>query len=178
MASQRVASRYAKSILELAKERGVVEEVRKDMILFTSVCEENHDFALMLKNPIVTHGKKRSILHAIFAGKVSDLTIGMFDLIVRKHRENDLELLAKSFEVQYMVSEGIESAHVSTTFSLDDNLRKSFTEAVKTISEKEVDLKESIDADLIGGFLLKIGDKQIDASLKSKLRDLRQELTK
>ncbi len=173
MSEIRVASRYAKSLADLAMEKGLMEKVYADMALFSKVVKENPSFASLLKNPIVTHLKKQVIIKKVFAGKVSDLSLSFFDLITKKNRENMLAGIAEAFQQQYYTFKGIQKATVTTTFALNDDLRKSFKNKVKEITgATEAELEERIDKSIIGGFILKIGDRQIDDSLQSKLKDL------
>lgn len=178
MSEYRIASRYAKSLLELAVEKGKLEEVNKDMAVLSNLAEENRDFELMLKSPIVTHGKKLEILRKVFEGKVDELSLSIFTLLTKKHREGYLPLIAQEFHHLYNEHKGIEEATVTTTFALDDKTRKAFVDVVKGISKKEVELKEVVDENLIGGFVLKIGDRQIDDSVSSRLKALRVDFTK
>lgn len=178
MSEYRIASRYAKSLLDLAVEKGQLEEVNKDMIMFSELVEENRDLLLMLKSPIITHDKKLTILNKLFEGKVNDLTLAIFQILTKKHREEYLPQIAMEFHHQYNHNQGIEEATVTTTFSLNDKLRVEFEKAVAQISNKRVELTEVVDESLIGGFILKIGDRQIDDSVNSKLKALRVEFTK
>jgi F-type H+-transporting ATPase subunit delta len=174
MADIRVASRYVKSLLGLAVEQGVVEEVNKDMKLFASVCEANRAFANMLRSPIIKHDKKRDVLHAIFNGKVQVLTLSIMDILTRKNREPLLPSIATEFAVAYTEYKGIEKATVTTTFPIDAKLKADVEAIVKKLStRKQVELVEKVDKDLIGGFILNVGDRQIDASVKSKLKSLK-----
>ncbi len=178
MSDLRAASRYAKSLIELADEQGALEEVNDDMRLFNEVCEENYEFRLMLKNPVIKHDKKRQILNEVFKGKVHKLTLAIFDIITRKNREPILPSIAKEFILQYNVKKGIEVATVTTAVPLSDDLREEIREIVlKVGGRKSVELKEIIDPELIGGFILKVGDKQIDDSLQSKLKMLRHKFS-
>lgn len=172
MSEFRVASRYAKSLLELAEEQGRLEEVHSDMKMFSSICEKNRDFVLVLKNPIINHSKKLSILNSIFQGKVNSLTLAIFKIIAKKNREMILPAIAESFHHQYNIRKGVQEATVTTTFALDEKLKNSFKEVVRKTAKKEVELQQQIDEDLIGGFILKIGDQQIDESLKGKIKEL------
>ncbi|WP_226389992.1 ATP synthase F1 subunit delta [Penaeicola halotolerans] len=175
MTSTQVASRYAKSLLGLALERGVLEEVNRDMQFFSSTCKLNPDFVLMLKNPIINHSKKLSILKAIFADKVDQLTFSFFEIITRKNRESDLPAIATEFHHQYNVQSNVQEATITTTFVLTQELREKFRSIVKEISGKEVELLEKVNPDLIGGYILKVGDRQIDESISSHLKALRVE---
>ena len=178
MADTRAASRYVKSLLTLAVERNVLEEVHEDMLLFAKVCEENRPFALMLRNPIVKHEKKREILEKIFKGKVNELTMAILDILTRKNREPLLPAIAQEFHTAYNIYKGIGKASITTAVPLDATLRAEFETMVKHISKKDkVELTATVDKDMIGGFILNVGDQQIDASVKNKLKALKVKLS-
>ena len=172
MSEYRIASRYAKSLLELAKEQDQLEEVHNDMMLFKKICEENRDFTLMLKNPIITHDKKLSILESLFKDSFNKLSLAIFTIITRKNREPILPSISKEFHVQYNISKGIEQATLTTAIQVDEDLLMEFKKLITTISEKEVELAEIVDNEIIGGFQIKIGDRQIDNTLKTRLNEL------
>lgn len=178
MSEYRIASRYAKSLLELAVEKGKLEEVHNDMVMLSALAKENREFVLMLNSPIVSHGKKLEILKEVFEGKVNEMSISIFTILTKKHREGYLPLIAEEFHHRYNVYKGIAEATVTTTFPLDAKTRQEFEAVVKSISNKEVELTEVVDESLIGGFILKIGDRQIDDSLSSRLMALRVDLAK
>jgi F-type H+-transporting ATPase subunit delta len=174
MADSRVASRYVKSLLGLAVEKDALEKVHKDMILFSKVCEENRAFTLMLRNPIIKHDKKREILEKIFKGKVHNLTLAIFDIITRKNREPLLPEIAKEFHVAYNDYHQIGGASVITAIPLDKKLRDEVEAIVKKLSDKkQVEIIEKVDPEMIGGFVLNVGDRQVDASIKNKLKALK-----
>ena len=176
--SARSASRYAKSLLELARDKGKLDEVHQDMLLFNKVCDENFAFVLMLRNPIINHPKKRAVLHGLFKSKTDPLTMAILDITTRKNREKLLPVIAKEFHYQYNIERGIQEASITTTFELDDSLRKKFNEIIIEISKaKTLSLEEKIDENIIGGFLLKVGDKQVDESISNKLKQLRLKLS-
>ena len=178
MSSLRVVSRYVKSLLDLAVERGTLEQVHNDMQLFFKVCNENRAFRLMLRNPIIRHDKKRDVLEAIFKGKVNALTMAIFDIITRKNREPLLPEIAGEFHNAYNIYKGIGKASITTAIPLDAAQRKEFEQIIrKLITKKDVELEEKVDKEMIGGFVLNVGDKQIDASVKSKLKALRTTLS-
>lgn len=173
MSESRAASRYSKSLLELAEEQGVLEAVLQDMKGFHTLCEESHDFKLMLKNPIIRHGKKNAILKEVFTKTANKLTLAFFDIITRKNREALLPAIAKEFLNQYNIYKNIEVAQVTTAVALSGDLRKKIKDVVSKISSKEkVELVEKVDESLIGGYILKVGDRQIDDSVRNKLKVL------
>lgn len=174
MAYSRAASRYVKSLLDLAIERNVLDEVHNDMLLFNKVVEENHAFELLLKNPIIKHDKKRDILEALFKSKVNGLTMAFFDIITRKNREPLLPGIAREFHNAYNAHKGIGKATITTAVPLDAAMRAEFESIVKKISTtKQVELIEKVDPSMIGGFVLHTGDRQIDASMKNKLNAMK-----
>ncbi|HSI90771.1 MAG TPA: ATP synthase F1 subunit delta [Adhaeribacter sp.] len=173
MSDTRVASRYAKSLLDLALEKGTLEQVREDMELLDKTVQQNRDYRLMLKNPIIKHDKKLAILKAIFDGKVSPMTSLFLEIITRKNREAVLESMPQEFERQYNLINNIQTATVTTATPLDAALRDQFRELVARKTGKTIQLEEKTDPSLIGGFVLTIGDTQIDDSIKSSLQRLR-----
>lgn len=178
MSDLRAASRYVKSLLGLAVEQGALEAVHADMQLFAKVCAENRQFELLLHNPVVRHDKKRDILERVFKGKVHPLTMAIFDIITRKNREPLLPAIAREFHNAYKVYKGVGTAVVTTAVPLDAALRAEIERIAQNLSEKkQVEIKEVVDSDMIGGFVLVVGDKQIDASIKNKLKALKVEFS-
>ncbi len=174
MAESRVAPRYVKSLLGLAVEQNILDKVFQDMLLFTKVCEENKAFGIMLRSPVIRHDKKRQVLAKIFTGKVEPLTLAFFDIITYKNREPLLPSIAREFHRAYNENKGISKATFTTAYPIDAEIRSQVETMVKQISDKkEIELVETIDANMIGGFVLTVGDRQIDASIKSKLKKLK-----
>ena len=174
MSDYRIAYRYAKSLIELAEERGELDDVNSDMVLINQVCSQNRDLVLMLKNPVISGNKKLTVLKEIFRDKVQQLTLSLFEIIVRKNRERFLPELSKAFHEMYNEKKGVVMAKIITGFKLDDKLRNQFLDKIRKITgSKKVELEEELNKDLIGGFILKVGDKQIDDSINTKLRSLR-----
>ncbi len=173
MAGSRVVVRYVKSLLGLAVEQNSLASVHNDMLLFSKVCEQNRAFTVMLRSPVIRHDKKRQILTKLFKGKVEPLTLAFFDIITKKNREPLLVDIAKEFHSAYNEHKGISKATLITAFPVDAELRKEFEKMVMDISnKKQIELIEKVDANMIGGFLLTIGDRQVDASISNKLKVL------
>jgi F-type H+-transporting ATPase subunit delta len=178
MSEFRVASRYAKSLLDLAVEKDILEAVHADMNKLLEIERISPDFISLIQSPIVGSDKKLSVITALFGTKVSELTSSFFKLVSQKGRESFLPGIAREFHKQYNSHQGIQLAEVTTTFPIDDALRSEFKRVVREISGKEkVELKENINDKLIGGFVLKIDDKQLDESISSQLRKLKLDFT-
>lgn len=176
MGSHRASIRYAKSLIELSQEQNSLEKVKEDMILFSNVIESNRDFANILKNPVIQTDKKRKVLKAIFDKRVQPLTLKAFELILTKNRENMLAFIATDFINEYNILKGIAVAHITTPFTLDNDQRKQVNELVTEITGKKPELIEEVNETIIGGFVLKIGDRQIDESVKTKLTKIQRAL--
>jgi len=173
MHQSRIASPYAKSLLLFAGERGVLEQVKNDMNLFIKVCSENHILLHVFKNPIISQDKKEKILTSLFKGRFNDMTLSLFKIINRKNRDAYLLDIALEFEHQYKALKGIQEAEVTSAYTLTTEQKQAFVGMVENISGKKAELKEKIDESIIGGFILRIEDRQVDESIKSKLEKLK-----
>ena len=169
----RVASRYVKSLLGLAVERGVLEEVHQDMMLFSKTCKENRAFVAMLRSPVIRHENKKEILRKLFSGKVNKMTMAIFEIITRKNREPILPAIANEFHNAYNEHKGIGKADVITSVAMEKDLMEIIEGIARKLSGKaKMEMHVKVDPELIGGFVLNVGDRQIDASLKSQMKTL------
>lgn len=176
MSEIKVASRYAKSLIDLAVENNGLEASYNDMVLFEKVVDETPELEAILKNPIVPLDKKTGILKGIFADKVGKLTLTFFTIVVNKGRSAILFATAKQFIQQYNIIKGIVTADVTTATTLSAAAKDQIIAIVKKeLGANEVIVKEKINEKLIGGFILKVGDKQFDASIASGLSKLKKE---
>ena len=177
MADQRVAARYAKSLLDLGKEMGTLSAVKDDMDLLSKTMAESRELRLLLRNPIVKHDKKLAILKAIFEGKVSDMTLRFFTILTEKNRESAIEGIGPEFLAQYNVMQGVQSAEVTSATPLTAIARLEIRKLVtQQTGLADVQLTEKVDPELIGGFILRVGDNQIDDSVRTSLRRMRTSL--
>lgn len=176
MSENKAASRYAKSIIDLSKENNALEVVKGDMVLISGVIQSNPELEAILKNPIVPVDKKAGILADLFKSKVHVITSSFMNLMVNKGRSAILFSAAKQVVTQYNEFKGIVTAEVTSAIALTPENRTEITAIVKKeIGANEVVIKEKVNADLIGGFILKVGDKQFDASIASGLNKLKKE---
>ncbi|MDQ8004592.1 MAG: ATP synthase F1 subunit delta [Pedobacter sp.] len=174
--SSKAGARYAKSLLDLSKEQNAVEEVKNDMVFFEKIVDDNSELEAILKNPIVPLDKKQGILQGIFGGKVHAITASFFKLVVSKGRSSILYDTSEQFIAQYNAIKGIVTAEVTSAGELTEANRAEVVALVKKeLAASEVVLKEKVDPALIGGFILKVGDKQFDASIASGLTKLKKE---
>lgn len=175
MSETQVATRYAKSIIDLAVEQSALELVKKDFELFTGTCRANPALQAILKNPIISLDKKANILDGLFADKLQKMVLSFFHIVIRKGRSEILYATAKEFITQYNIIKNVVKATVTSASQLSQQNIAQVEEVVKQATKGQVILSTKIDPDLIGGFILKVGDKQFDTSLSSKLNKLRKE---
>ncbi|AYQ31278.1 MULTISPECIES: ATP synthase F1 subunit delta [Runella] len=176
MSESTVALRYAKSLIDLAEEKNVVETVYKDMVLFKTVSDDNRGLMLALKSPVVRHDKKLAILKGVFQDKVDPVSFGIFNIITHKNREGIMHSIADAFIKLYDERKGIVKAYITSSTALTDALRKQFITIVAEATGKTVELEEKVDDKLIGGYILRVGDRQVDASIRKQLNDLKLKL--
>jgi len=172
----RIAYRYAKSLFEQSKEEKSLDAVKEDMELVASTIAESRDLQNLLKSPIISLDKKGTVLAKIFADKVNKSTSGLLTLLVNKGREAELLGVANGFLKLYNQENNIVKAKLTTAISLDENLKKQFLKVANDATGKKVDLTEEVDEDLIGGYVLRFEDSQIDASVKTRLNKIKQQL--
>lgn len=174
----KAASRYAKSLLSLAIERNETEHAFRDMKLIDDTCDVNRDLQLFLKSPIVKADKKQEVMTAVFGSKLSPLTDGFMKLIIRHRREDLFHEIADSFVKQYRQFKNIGVAEIITATPLSADLKSKIITQLKKQEGREMEIIEKIDPSLIGGLVIRIGDKQFDGSISRKLSDLKRDFSK
>jgi F-type H+-transporting ATPase subunit delta len=172
MKGTRAALRYAKATLNLAKEKGFAKEVNDDMILIQSTIEENHDLEVMLKSPIIKSGPKLAVLTQVFEKKVNGITMGLLNLLIENKRLSLLNLVAKEYVVIYDFLKGVEVAQITSAVPLTKELEAEILKKIKESVGKEISMNNVIDPSIIGGFIIRIGDKLYDSSVSSRLKNL------
>jgi len=177
MNSTKTASRYAKALLELAIEKDKLEVVASNMRGIVAAHEETHQFHLFLTSPLIQSSKKIEVLNQIF-DYFDELSISFVDLIAKNKREGMLIEIAIAFEEQYKSHLGIIPVTLVASKKLDQETVNKILYKVKPAVKGTILLNEKIDADLLGGFIIKIGNTQIDASVSNQLNNLKQRLTR
>jgi F-type H+-transporting ATPase subunit delta len=174
MKSTTVGIRYAKALLDLAIEQNVLAKVSEDIKLIDQTIKNSHEFELCIHSPIIKADKKQSIFTELFSGKIHDLTLQFLLLLAGKRRENYLDVIADQFHILYNNHRGVQTAIVTTAVGLDDELRNKVYNVVKESVKSEVELIERIDKNLIGGFVIRLGDTQLDSSVVRTLNNYKR----
>jgi len=179
MPNPRLASRYAKSLLDLAIERNSLEETLKDMQLLDAICKQSRDFTNMMRSPIIKADKKTAITDAVLKGRISLLTESFIKLLIAKGREQALDEIAVAFIMQYRTYKRIKIAKLTTAAAVDNSVIDILRAKIQTAHpEGSIDFQTAVDPKLIGGFVLELGDQLLDASVLRELNEIKKQFTK
>lgn len=177
MKGSKIAGRYATALLELSIEQNKVEPVLADMKYLLEVNNETRDFQLLLDSPIVKGDKKIAIFGELF-GQFEEISTSFVNLITKNGRESYLPSIAEAFDAQVKEHKGIVPITIISATTLENSTREIILEKVEKSIKGQLEVTELIDESLIGGFIVRMGDKQIDASVASQFNDLKQRLTR
>ena len=176
MPNPRLAARYAKSVLDLAIEKGQLDAVYNDMLFLQAAFRSSKELVVLLKSPIIKADKKDKIMDAITAGKISVITATFNKLLLRKNRELYLPEIVTAFIDQYKVNKGIHTVKLTTAMPVSEELKQSILEKVRTGKHlQQVELNTVVDETLIGGFILEIGDQLVDDSIAFELNNIKKQ---
>lgn len=175
MNGSRAAIRYAKAILSFALEQQKEVEVNNDMLLVANTIKDNKELQLLLSSPVLKTELKKSALKEIFASKTSALTISLINLLIDNKRLPILVEVAKKYNVIFDSLKGLEVAKVTTAIPLTEELNQQVLRKVIEITGKQATIESIINPDIIGGFILRVGDIQYDASIANKLQVLKRQ---
>jgi F-type H+-transporting ATPase subunit delta len=175
MNDSKISVRYSRAIFQLALEKKILDKVYQDMIFISEICKfaETKDF---LGSPIIVPSKKEAIFHKMLGGNVEEITLSLIDLIVKNGRESFIPAIARVFIHETKKFKGITESVLTTAVKVDDKVKKQITDLISEGFKTKVELKETIDPEIIGGFILQIDDNYIDASIRNKLRKIKKEL--
>ncbi|GJH40534.1 ATP synthase subunit delta [Capnocytophaga sp. HP1101] len=171
----RVANRYAKALLEYALQQNALEAVYTDMTLIDKTIKANKNLERMLISPIVKTVVKKNVLAKIFT-MVTPETKRLFDLLIKNGRLPILGVVAEKFVVQYNIYKNYQTAVVTTATPLNETTQREMLQKVISLTKNNnITLENKVDKNIIGGFILRIGDVQYNASVAYKLNRLQQE---
>ena len=176
MSQFRITSRYAKALLDLSIERDTVEEVHGDVQLIVNSFDESRELVVLCKNPIVLPQKKQSILEGLFKKHITPLTFKFMDVIVRKNRSHFIPEVMDMFLAKYKHYRQISDAILYTATEAREETKSSVIDILSKATGEQIELTTIVDESMIGGFMIKYKDRLLDASVASKLNDLRKEL--
>lgn len=173
-----IAVRYAKAIFMLAREKDLIDSLKNDVELILNLCKNSSDFILLLETPVVKTSEKSRLISRIFEDKIHPLTLNFLQLIVKNKRETFIPSISRDALDFIRKEKNIKAATLTTATKID----KSVITEMKILLEKELggkmELTSNINSDIIGGLILRIEDKQLDASVSTQLKKIKQQLLK
>jgi len=175
MKGTKVAPRYAKALLELAIDGDQVTAIRNNMIDVLSAIKQSHDLQLLVASPIVRWDKKIAVFRAVFS-HFEEMSIQFIELITKKRREYLLPEIAQAYQYQVNQYLGITPVTIVSATTLDEATREAIIEKIRHYVSGTVEITQTIDPELLGGFLIQMNGKQIDASVANQLNQLKQQL--
>lgn len=176
MAGTRAAIRYAKAILDIAKASNNTVSVNNDMLSIGASVKESKELKDFLLNPTVVANVKLNALLEVFASAQNE-TKSLFQLLLENKRFEILHDIASEYNKLFDELNGVETAIVTTAFPITSDLENRVLAKIKEFSDKSITVQNIVDPSIIGGFILRIGDKQFNASVASKLQALKQEFS-
>ena len=176
MNNPRLAIRYAKSLVDLALEKDQLDEVYADTKFLQKIIKSNPDFVALLKSPVIQQDKKNKIIESVIAGRVSNLTALFIKLLGVKTRESNLPEIVTSFIDQYNTVKEIHKVKITTAAPISEEVKNSFIKKIKSSNHIEnIELETLVDEKLIGGFVLEMEGKMVDASIMRDLIDVKKQ---
>ena len=177
MKTSRAAIRYAKALVQESIDKKCLEQVYLDMKIISNIFNQNDDLKFLVESRVVKNSLKLSTLKLIFKN-ITKLSLRFIDVLSENNRIDLTETVAFKFIELYKDHKGIQSAVVTTAVPLNDKMEQEVLEAVSRLTNKKTILENKIDKTLIGGFILRVGDVEYNASFKNKLKNIKQVFTK
>jgi len=172
----RAAIRYAKAILDIAQTSGKAEAVNNDMKSIVTAVAESTELKDFLTSPVIKMDVKKSAISEIFSNVQAE-TQSLFNLLFENKRYEILESIAVQYTKLYDVSNGVEVAKVTTAFPITAELETKVLAKIAEFSKNKITIENIVDPSIIGGFILRVGDQQYNASVASKLSELKREFS-
>jgi F-type H+-transporting ATPase subunit delta len=176
MLNPRLAGRYAKSLIDLAIEKNQLDVVYNDMLFLQSICRNSREFVTVLKSPVIKADKKDKILEAITKDKISTITASFNKLLVHKSREFYLPEIVNAFIQQYKDYKNIHTVKLTTAVAVSEEVKNAIVNKIRSVTNMQnIELNTEVKEDIIGGFVLEVGDQLIDASILYDLNNVKKQ---
>ncbi len=176
MDQSKITVRYAKAFFSLGKEKGQLEELRKDIELIYTICTESADFKLLLESPVVKTSQKLKLMSSIFEGKIQELSLNFLQLITENRREIHLAGICRNILSLYKLDQDVRTVVMTSAVSLSPGIIDQIKSQLQEEFKATIELSEQVDPSLIGGFILRVDDKQVDASIATQLKKVKDNL--
>ena len=177
MKNPKLSYRYAKALFDFAKECDKVHEVYEAILMFSNTLRENRELQLFLRNPVVEPKQKHAIFESIFIGSLNDITYKFLEVLLKQRREPALDTICQEFVKLFNIENNIREVLITTAQPLSDVLRSKILALLTEQTKSTINLKELIDPEIVGGFIIQMNDHYIDHSVISKINKLKQEFS-
>ena len=174
MTNSKISVRYAKALFATAKEKNILDVIKNDVDLISSMINESADLKRLLESPTINGRKKFEILKQIFAKDLNKISIQFLELVAKNKREAYLTGILHYFVVLFKKDKNIMDAVITTSIALTDTQKEKVIQVLKNTYKAEIELTQKVDPSIIGGFIVRIEDKQLDSSIIRKLSDIKQ----
>ncbi|MGD2034893.1 MAG: ATP synthase F1 subunit delta [Bacteroidales bacterium] len=171
-----ITVRYVKALFQLAEESGIREAVEEDAVLLAECIRESQEFNDFLADPFLKSTEKKKLMDTMFKGRIQDLSLRFLYLLIDNKREMHLLNICQYFIRYYKENRGIKEASITTSKPLSSGYKKEILDYITKKFRMKIELSEYVDPAIIGGFVLRIDDQQINASLKAQLNKIKREL--
>ncbi|TDQ28556.1 ATP synthase F1 subunit delta [Tenacibaculum caenipelagi] len=175
MKEARPALRYAKAVLNLAKDTGSESLVNDNMKLIVDTIAGSDDLKTMLKSPVIKAADKRKVLNALFDDKVDNIVKGLFNLLGENKRMLMLDSIARQYSIIYDYYKSMQVAKVTTAVTLTKEIEDKIQAKIVALTGNNASIENIVNPDILGGFILRVGDMQYDASISNQFNKLRRE---
>jgi F-type H+-transporting ATPase subunit delta len=176
MNDSKISVRYSRALFQLAVEKNLLDKISADMLFVSEICKMA-EIKEVLESPIIIPSKKTAIFRSILEKNVEKITITLVNLLIKNGRESYLPAVARVFHDETLKYNAITETYLTTAVPVNDKIRKQIIEFISSEFKTKVELNENVDKEIIGGFVLKVNDNFIDASIRNKLRKIKKELS-
>ena len=178
MLNPKLAGRYAKSLIDLSKEKGQLDDVFKDILYVNDLMQKSPELITVLKSPVIPGDKKQKVLEALTAGKTGQIVASFNRLLINKGRESFLPEIVRAFIEQYKVFKGIHTVTLTTAIPISEDVKKSIIRKIQDGSGmREVELESLVHENIIGGFILEVDGRRVDASIAYDLANIKKQFS-
>jgi F-type H+-transporting ATPase subunit delta len=171
-----ITVRYARALFQLSEEYKIQDSVRKDIEELLAIIAGSPEFKFMLESPMIKGSEKSRLIDEIFINKIQALTLKFFHLLIENKREHFMPDICRNFITEYKQKLGIKEASITTAKVLDDETKKQIYNYIASKFNIKIELEEKVDPAIIGGFILRLEDEQVNASIRSQLNKIKREL--
>jgi F-type H+-transporting ATPase subunit delta len=176
MNDSRLASRYARALFYLASDHGQIDTVRQDLGVLYKLLSDSPEFRWLMESPVIMSSRKSKMVEEMLSGSIRPVTLEFMKLLIRHRRENNLASTCRMFNELYKADQGLMDARIESAVPVGQAFLDDMKKRLEALSHRKIELVAETNENLIGGFILTLEDQQMDASVQSKLKKLRQDL--